>query len=124
VRQFVISTLAVWFPCRAYEDWYINLSDVSWIATYQAAWILLVLLVAASVMLAAKMVEGTLYHRYVIVAGAVSAVITAFAAFKKGKLLTDAALNVVAFDPTFKAGFVLIAAALLFYLSSSIHQRE
>jgi hypothetical protein len=41
-------------------------------------------------MLAAKMVEGTLYHRHVIVAGAVSAVITALAAFK-GKLLSSAA---------------------------------
>ena len=119
---FVISTLAVWFPCRAYADWYMNLSDVSWIGTYQAAWILLILLVAGCIMLAAKMVEGTLYHRYVLVAGAISAVITALAAFK-GKLLSSAALDIAAFDPTFKVGFVLIAAALLFYLSNSVHQR-
>jgi hypothetical protein len=119
---FVISTLAVWFPCRAYADWYINLSDVSWIGTYQAAWILLILLVAGCIMLAAKMVEGTLYHRYVIVAGAISAVITGLAVFK-GKLLSMAALNIAAFDPTFKVGFVLIVAALLFYLSNSVHQR-
>jgi len=46
---FVISTLAVWFPCRAYADWYMNLSNVSWIGTYQAAWILLVLLVVACI---------------------------------------------------------------------------
>jgi len=119
---FVISTLAVWFPCRAYADWYINLSDISWIGTYQAAWILLILLVAGCIMLAAKMVEGTLYHRYVLVAGAVSAVITALAAFK-GKLLSSVALDIAAFDPTFKVGFVLIAAALLVYLSNSVHQR-
>jgi hypothetical protein len=119
---FVISTLAVWFPCRAYADWYINLSDVSWIGTYQAAWILLILLVVGCAMLAAKMVEGTLYHRYVIVAGAISAIITGLAVFK-GKLLSSAALNIAAFDPTFKVGFVLIAAALLFYLSNSVHQR-
>lgn len=119
---FVISTLAVWFPCRAYADWYLNLSDTSWIGTYQAAWILLILLVAGCSMLAAKMVEGTLYQRYVVVAGAISAVITALAVFK-GKLLSRAALNIATFDPTFKVGFVLIAAAFLFYLSNSVHQR-
>lgn len=119
---FVISTLAVWFPCRAYADWYLNLADVSWIGTYQAAWILLILLVVGCIMLAAKMVEGTLYHRYIIVAGAASAVIGALAVFK-ANLLTSVALNIANFDPTFKAGFVLIAIAFLFYLSSSVHQR-
>lgn len=119
---FVISTLAIWFPCRAYADWYMNLTDLSWISWYQAAWLMLILLIAGCIMLAAKMVEGTLYHRYVIVAGAVSATIVGLAAFKK-PLLTRIALNIVTFDPTFKVGFVLIATAFLFYLASSVHQR-
>ena len=120
---FVLAAMAIWFPCRAYAEWYMNLSDTSWIHTYQAAWILAVLLVVACVVLALKMANGSLYHRFVIPAGAVSVVLGAIAALKP-KLLTQAALDVSTFNSTFMFAFVLILAALLFYVSSSIHQQR
>jgi hypothetical protein len=118
---FVITALAIWFPCRAYADWYMNLTDTSWISTYAAAWVLAFLLVGASAILALRMVDGTLYHRFALPAAAASAIIVAIAAIKP-KLLGQSALAIAAFDPVFLAGFAITAIAILFYISSSIHQ--
>jgi hypothetical protein len=119
---FVLSVSAIWFPCRAYAEWYMNLRDTAWIGTYAAYWVLLVLLAVACIMLAIKMVQGTLYQRYVVPVGVISSILGALAAFK-GEWLSKAALVLEGFDPTFKSGLVLIAFALLCYLSMSVHQK-
>jgi hypothetical protein len=119
---FVLACLAVWFPCRAYAEWYMNLSDTSWINTYQAAWVLAFLLVVACVILAIKMTTGSLYHRFVLPAGAISAILGGLAAFHP-QWLSQGAVDLSAFQPVFKTGFALAAVALLFYISSSIHQK-
>jgi hypothetical protein len=120
---FVLAALAVWFPCRAYADWYMNLLDTSWVNTYQAAWILAALLIVACFVLALKMVSGSLYHRFVIPIGATSAILCALAALKP-QLLTQAALDISSFSPVFRIALVIIVVALLFYVSSSIHQSQ
>jgi hypothetical protein len=120
---FVIVSMAVWFPCRAYAEWYMNLSDMSWINTYQAAWVLAFLLLVACVILAVKMTSGSFYQRFVIPDGAISAVLAVLAAFRP-QLLSKVALDLSSFQPVFKTGFALIVVALLFYISSSIHQKQ
>ena len=55
---FILALLSIWFPCRAYAEWYLNFTDVSWINTYQAAWVLVILLAVGCVILAIKMVPG------------------------------------------------------------------
>jgi hypothetical protein len=66
---FVLVAMAVWFPCRAYADWYINLTDLSWLPNYAAAAVLGVLFIGAGVILALRMVEGSLYHRFAVPGG-------------------------------------------------------
>jgi hypothetical protein len=119
---YVLSVSAIWFPCRAYAEWYMNLRDTSWIGTYAAYWVILALLAAACVMLAIKMVQGTLYQRYVVPVGVISGILGALAAFK-GVWLSRTALVLESFDPIYKSGLVLIAFALLSYLSMSVHQK-
>jgi len=120
---FVLAALAVWFPCRAYADWYMNLMDTSWLNSYQAAWILAVMLVVACFILAMKMVSGTLYHRFVIPVGVTGAILGGLAAVKP-QLLTQAALDISSFSSVFRLALVLVVVALLFYISSSIHQSQ
>jgi hypothetical protein len=50
-----------------------------------------------------------------------SAIVAAIAAIKP-QLLTQSALAIAGLDPAFLAGFVLVAVAVLFQISSSIHQ--
>lgn len=119
---FVLAASAVWFPCRMYADWFINLSDFSWIASYAAAWILLVLFVVCAFVLALRMNEGSLYHRFVIPTTVISAVVAALAAWK-APLLTKIAAAFEGYHPIFRMSFALIVIALLFYVSSTIHQR-
>lgn len=119
---FGIASLATWFPCRAYAEWYMNLSDTSWINTYQAAWVLVFLLLVACVILAIKMTSGSLYHRFVIPIGVISGILGGLAAFRP-QWLSRAALDLSSFDPVFKTGFALIVVAFLFYISNSIHER-
>lgn len=118
---FVLTSLAVWFPCRAYADWHMNLTDMSWVANYAAAWVLAALLLAACLIIALRMVEGTLYHRFVIPATAVSVVFGTLAAIKP-KLLSQAALALSGFDAVFLAGFALVIVATLYYISTLVHQ--
>jgi hypothetical protein len=117
---YVITALAIWFPCRAYSDWYMNLNHMSWLSSYAAAWVLFALLVAACIVLAVRMVDGTLFHKFAIPAGAISAVIAALAAFKP-VLLSRTALALSGFDPIYLGGFALIAIALLYYISTVVH---
>lgn len=119
---FVLAAMAVWFPARAYADWFINLGDFSWISTYQAAAVIIVLFVVGSVILALRMVEGTLYHRFVIPAGAISAILAAIAAFEP-PWLRIMAVTFVGYDPIYRIGLALIVVALLYYISSTIHQK-
>ena len=117
---YVITAFAIWFPCRAYADWYMNLNHMSWMATYEAAWVLLFLLFMACVILAIKMVEGTLFHKFVVPASAFSAVIGALAAFRP-ELLSRSALALSGFDPIFRGALALIALSLLYYVSTIVH---
>ena len=75
-----LPALIATFPCRAYADWFINLTDFSWISTYAAAWVLVGLFVVAAVILALRMNEGSLYHRFVLPTGVLSAILGAIAA--------------------------------------------
>lgn len=119
---FVLAALALWFPCRMYADWFINLSDFSWLASYAAAWILLVLFVVGAFVLALRMNEGSLYHRFVIPTTVISAVLAALAAWK-APLLTKIAIAFEGYHPIFRMSFALIVISLLFYVSSTIHER-
>src|SRR5271169_427564 len=101
--------------CRAYAEWYMNLTDTSWISTYAAAWVLAFLLVGASAILALRMVEGALYHRFALPVAAASAIVAGIAAMKP-KLLSQIALGIASFDPVFLAGFAITAIAVLFYI--------
>jgi hypothetical protein len=119
---FVLVAMSVWFPCRAYADWYINLTDMSWVSTYAGAAVLAILFIGAAVILALRMVEGSLYHRFAVPAAVISAVFGAIAALKP-HWLSQAAAALEGFDPVFRFAFGTIIAALLYYISSSIHQR-
>jgi hypothetical protein len=119
---FVLAAGAVWFPARAYADWFINLGDFSWISTYQAAAVMAVLFIVGSIILALRMVEGSLYHRFVLPAGAISAIVAVMAALKP-HWLTRTALTLEAYDPIYRVGLGLIVVALLFDISSTIHQK-
>ena len=120
---FVLAAFAVWFPCRAYAEWYINLSDTSWIRTYQAAWVILGLLFVGCIILALKMTPGSLYHRFVIPGGAVTAALGTIAAVHP-RWLSAVAVTFASFQPMFKTCFALIVVTLLYYISNSIHQRQ
>jgi hypothetical protein len=119
---FVLAALAVWFPSRAYADWFINLGNFSWISTYQAAAVIIILFVVGSIILALRMLEGSLYHRFVIPAGAISVIIGAIAALKP-HWLTITALTLEGYDPIYRVGLALIIVALLYYISTTIHQK-
>ncbi|HLK03270.1 MAG TPA: hypothetical protein VKT53_02435 [Candidatus Acidoferrum sp.] len=119
---FVLGALAVWFPCRVYADWFINLGDLSWIASYEAAVVILALFAVACIILALRMVDGTLYHRFVVPLGAISAVATTIIALKRD-WLSKGALIFEGYDPVFRIGFAIVAVALLYYISSTIHQK-
>jgi hypothetical protein len=119
---FVLAA-AVWFPSRGYADWFINLGDFTWISTYQAAAVMLFLFTIGCIILALRMVEGTLYHRFVLPAGAISAILAAIAAFKP-HWLSKTALTLEAYDPIYRIGLALIVVALLYYISSTIHQKQ
>src|SRR5262249_28511864 len=114
---FVLAAFAVWLPCRAYAEWYMNLADAGWVNTYQAAWVIVLLLAIACVILALKMVPGTLYHRFVIPTGVISAIVGVIAAIKP-RLLSRIALDLAFFDPLFKTAFVLILVTLIFYIAN------
>ena len=120
---FVLVAMAVWFPCRAYADWYINLDDMSWVSSYAAAAVLAALFFGAAVILALRMVEGSLYHRFAVPAAAISVVLGAIAALKP-QWLSGAATALEGFDPVFRFAFGLIVCALLYYISNSIHQKQ
>jgi hypothetical protein len=119
---FVLAALAVWFPSRVYADWYINLGDLSWIPKYQAAAVISLLFIAGSVILALRMVEGTLYHRFALAAGGITAIGGAIAAIKYD-LFKKIAATLEQYDPIFRVGFALIFVAFLYYTSSTIHQK-
>lgn len=120
---FVLATMSLWFPCRAYADWYTNLGDFSWISTYAAAAVLAVLFIGAAIILAIRMAEGSLYHRFVVPASALSAALGALAALKP-QWLSKAAVALQGYDPIYRIGFAVIIVALLYYISSTIHQRS
>jgi hypothetical protein len=120
---FVLAALAVWFPSRAYADWFINLGNFSWISTYQAAAVIIVLFAVGAIILAIRMVEGSLYHRFVLPAGAITAILAAIATLKP-HWLTLTALTLQTYDPIYRIGLALIMVALLYYISSTIHQKR
>lgn len=120
---FVLAAAAVWFPARGYADWFINVGDFSWISTYQAAAVMLFLFTVGCILLALRMVEGTLYHRFVLPAGAITAVIGSLAAFKP-HWLSKTALTFEGYDAIYRIGLALVVVALLFYISSTVHQKS
>jgi hypothetical protein len=120
---FVLAAMAMWFPARAYADWFINLTDFSWISTYAAAWVLLVLFVVGAFVLALRMNEGSLYHRFVVPTAAISGIVGTIAALKP-QWLSKTALALEGYDPIFRTGLALIVIALMYYVSSTVHERE
>lgn len=120
---FVLAALSVWFPSRGYADWFINLDDFSWISTYQAAAVILVMFAVGSIILALRMVEGSLYHCFVLPAAAISGILGGIAALKP-RWLALAALTLEGYDPIYRIGLALIIVALLSYISSTIHQKS
>jgi len=120
---FVLMAMAVWFPSRAYADWFINLTDFSWISTYAAAWVLVGLFVVAAVILALRMNEGSLYHRFVLPTGVLSAILGAIAALKPA-WLGKGAMAVEGYDPIFRIAFATIVVGLLYYISSVVHRQQ
>lgn len=119
---FVLAALGVWFPCRAYADWFINLNDFSWIASYAAAAVLLVLFIVGALVLALRMNEGSLYHRFVVPTGVISAVVGALAVWKS-TWLSRTAMAFEGYDPIFRIALGLIVIGLLYYVSNTVHQR-
>jgi hypothetical protein len=120
---FTLVALATWFPMRAYADWFINLTDMSWVSTYAAAWVMALLLVVSCFILAMRMLKGSLYKQLAIPAASVSAVIAAIAAIKPA-ILSRAALAIARFDPIYTVGLALALISFLYYASMSVHQRN
>jgi hypothetical protein len=119
---FIITVLALWFPCRAYAEWYRDFGSMRWMENYDIFWVLAMLLVMMILVLklASEVQTGMLVSNLRWVSVILVSGIAALAKIKP-EIIKEALRGIYNFGVLFQITLGLMCVSFLLFVFNSIH---